>query len=180
MKSLGTIMKLSRAGKLISKIILAASIAALLLFLAFFMFLILSLESASGEKYFFEQLLGGSRTLGDIDVILYFIALIMIIISVVYIVNCAYKYFAHTVEKGTPFNRGSVDELKKLGIVTCIVPFVIQIVTGLFVAIATDDVYDGSLVMDYNPVPYVTLGIMILFLAAVSRYGILVSEKSRA
>ncbi len=180
MKTLGTIMKLSRTGKLVTKIILAASIATLLLLLVFFMLLILNLESAPGKKYFIGQIFGDSRTLGDIDIILYCIALIIIIISAIYIVNCAYKYFAHTVEKGTPFNRVSTGELKKLGIVTCIVPFLIQIVTGFFVAIATDNVYDGSIVMDYNPVPYVTIGIMILVLTAVSRYGILVSEKGRS
>lgn len=179
MKNLKAIMKLSGVGRMLSKIILALSIAALLVLLVFFMLFILGVESATGEKYFFEQIIGGSSPLEDLDIILYCIAIMMILVSTIYVINCAYKYFAHTVENGTPFNRVSTDELRKLGIITCIIPFVIQLVTDFFDSIATDGVYDGSYLMDYNPVPSVSLGIMILFLAAVSRYGILIVQKDR-
>ncbi len=173
MSTLEKIRTIAKAGRIISRIILVLSVIALVMTLGLFMIFILRIEISSSADFSIRFVFSGKERLEALDVIFYIVTLIAMLISEIYLMNTAHTFFNLMVKSGTPFNGVSTDELAKLGFMTILLPFLIQLMTVVFAHLASKaDVYDGSIVMDFNPTPTITLGIMFLFASAISRYGI--------
>lgn len=77
-----------------------------------------------------------------------------------------YRYFTAELKEGTPFTSAGADRIKQLGI--------IQIVLAVVSAAITDGIYDKINLSDWNRFDgagSITLGICLILIAMVVRYG---------
>ena len=77
-----------------------------------------------------------------------------------------YRYFTAELKEGTPFTNAGADRIKQLGIM--------QIVLAVVSATITDGIYDKINLSDWNrfdDAGSITLGIRLILIAMVVRYG---------
>lgn len=85
-----------------------------------------------------------------------------------------YHYFTAELKEGTPFTNAGADNIKRLGIIT--------IVLSLISACVFDVIYEKiglSKLNGFDDAGGITLGICLLLLAMVVRYGAELEQKSR-
>ncbi|MCM1026546.1 MAG: hypothetical protein NC432_08910 [Roseburia sp.] len=88
----------------------------------------------------------------------------------------AYRYFAAELKEGTPFTHAGADRLKQLGIIT--------IVLSLAASLLTEGISNALYLAEewhrYDNAGGVTLGLCLLFLSVIARYGAELEKKNRA
>ena len=84
----------------------------------------------------------------------------------------AYIYFRKEQEDGTPFSQRGADAIKKLGVLTIVLPIVAITVAQIIYACFEVDAYE-----DWSNVGSVTLGIMLILVSMVFQYGAELEEK---
>lgn len=88
----------------------------------------------------------------------------------------AAKYFTHEIAAGTPFTMDGARELFRLGLLTIIIPSAIYgtiVAVGNIITMATNAVS----LAETADFPGICLGIGLLFLSVVFRYGAVLREK---
>ncbi len=172
MKTLDKLQKLARIGKIISRIFLFASIFMVTASIIVLMAFILSGEMSNDVRNFtIGGLLGDSSRLASLDAIIYVIALTVYFIGHTYLWNSAYRYFALEVGSGTPFRNENYVNLRSLGIATIVFPFFFELLTIILLTFSTEHVFNGSVIMEYDPSSMLSLGAMILLASVICRYG---------
>ena len=86
-----------------------------------------------------------------------------------------YRYFTAELKEGTPFTSAGADRIKQLGI--------IQIVLAVVSAAITDGIYDKINLSDWNrfdDAGGITLGICLILIAMVVRYGAELEHKKQS
>ena len=181
MKTLDKLQKLARIGKIVSRIFLFASIFCVTVSIIALMAVLLSGDLSGDVKDFtISGLMKDSSKLASLDIVIYIIALAVYFIGHTYLWNSAYRYFAVAVESGTPFKADNSSNLMKLGIATILFPAIFELLTLVLLNFATEHVFNGSLIMDYNPSSTFSLGIMIIFASVICRYGAEIEAKKNA
>lgn len=172
MKTLDTIQKLARIGKTVTRIFLILSILFITLSIITLMAVILSDSmSVDVRNYTIGGLFRGRGDIAALDIIIYIIALSVFFIGHTYLWNSAYRYFAVEVETGTPFKEENYRNLRALGIATILFPALFEMLTLILLNFASEHVFSGSAIMEYNPLSTFSLGVMIIFVSLVCRYG---------
>lgn len=172
MKTLETIQKLAKIGKSVTRIFLFLSIFFITLSIIALMAVILSDGMGLDVRnYTVGGLFRGREDVGALDAIIYIIALSVFFIGHTYLWNSAYRYFAVEVETGTPFKVENYRNLRSLGIATILFPAIFELITLVLLSFASDHVFSGSAIMEYNPLSTFSLGVMIILVAVVCRYG---------
>ncbi len=87
----------------------------------------------------------------------------------------AAKYFKNELSAGTPFTLDGADELKKLGILTIIIPICSNMLANIVCAILSAGKDTG-----FDNGGSVALGVMFIVAALLCRYGAELSEKSNS
>ncbi len=178
MKTLDKLQKIARIGKIVSRIFLFASIFCVTASIILLMTVLLSGDLSGDVKDFtISGLMRDSSKLASLDIVIYIIALSVYFIGHTYLWNSAYRYFAVEVESGTPFRDGNSSNLMKLGIATILFPAFFELLTLVLLHFATEHVFSGSAIMDYNPSSTLSLGIMIIFASVICRYGAEIEAK---
>lgn len=181
MKTLETIQKAARIGKNVTRIFLFLSIFFITLSIIALMAVILSDGMGVDVKdYTIGGLFRGREDVASLDAIIYTIALSVYFIGHTYLWNSAYRYFAVEVETGTPFRIENYRNLRSLGIATILFPALFELLTLILLNFASEHVFSGSSIMEYNPLSTFSLGVMIIFVSVVCRYGAEVEAKKNA
>ncbi len=171
MKSLETIQKVSKFGKIFSKIVYVLCLVAVIILVI----------SAVGVVLFGDQIVNTQDIVlpfvekTDINISKAFIcdALMVAIVgllSEMYIAKKANEYFKFELELGTPFTNESADKMKKLGLTVIIVPIIATIIS-VIAHIVISKLLGNSGDIDINYDISLTMGLVFLFLSAVFRYG---------
>lgn len=171
MKNKLTLQKTSLWCRNISRVILIISIVAFLALLVFFMYFLLSAEMLTGERI---RVLGErdrELELDVLDLVIYFSVVILYLMKTICLTCLYYNYFSILNIAKTPFNHDASDALKKLGAGKMVLPIVHDVVTTVLYTFTSDGVFDSSLIMNYNPLPSISIGAMMLFCAVISAYG---------
>ncbi len=181
MKTLETIQKAARIGKNVTRIFLFLSIFFITLSIIALMAVILSDGMGVDVKdYTIGGLFRSREDVASLDAIIYIIALSVYFIGHTYLWNSAYRYFAVEVETGTPFRIENYRNLRSLGIATILFPALFELLTLILLNFASEHVFSGSSIMEYNPLSTFSLGVMIIFVSVVCRYGAEVEAKKNA
>ena len=99
----------------------------------------------------------------------------IIVIGELYLAKKAIKYFEFELEEGTPFTNKSANEIKNLGILTIAVPIIVSLVAliaHIIIKAVMENVADFEANIDIS----LSLGLFLLFLSAVFRYGASLTE----
>ena len=176
MKELKTIQSLSKIGKVLSNIVFICCIVGFCL----------CVVGAIGLAVGFDKLRLGSVTVEGLvqnDLDLSKAALLaatcggaVICIAEALLAKLAANYFARELDDGTPFTRGGAAELQRLGILAIIIPIVAQIIAQILCS-AVAYAISNELAADLEPAGSVGLGIMMLVMAQVCKYGAALEER---
>lgn len=181
MKTLETIQKAARIGKNVTRIFLFLSIFFITLSIIALMAVILSDGMGVDVKdYTIGGLFRSREDVASLDAIIYIIALSVYFIGHTYLWNSAYRCFAVEVETGTPFRIENYRNLRSLGIATILFPALFELLTLILLNFASEHVFSGSSIMEYNPLSTFSLGVMIIFVSVVCRYGTEIEAKKNA
>ena len=172
MKELKTIQSLSKIGKVLSNIVFICCIVGFCL----------CVVGAIGVAIGFEKIRLGSVTVEGLvqnDLDLSKAALLaatcggaVICAAEAVLAKFAVHYFTRELDDGTPFTRGGAAELQRLGILAIIIPIVAQILCSAVAAGISKE-----LAADLEPAGSVGLGIMMLVMAQVCKYGAALEER---
>lgn len=170
MESLKTIQKLSKLGKILSKIVYVFCLVGLILCIIGGLGLIFISESFELANIKIHGLIESNINFSK-EII--YAALIIGIIELaceMYISKQAQKYFEYELEEGTPFTEEGANKIKRLGLIVIFIPLVASFVSALGFEIAKQTMnFTGKL--DINFDISLTLGITFLILSAIFRYG---------
>lgn len=175
MKERNTIQTLSKIGKILSKIVFVCCVVGFCL----------CVVGAVGAAVGFDAIqLGDVKVQGLVQSDVELSKTAILAVTVAGAIVCAAEavlakfaehYFARELKDGTPFTRGGAKELQRLGILAICIPLgaqlLAQIVCGVLAealtnAAAPDLEYAGS----------VGLGVMMLVMAQVCKYGAVLEE----
>ncbi len=181
MKTIEKLQRLAGLGKIVSRIFLFISIFLIILSIIMLMVVILSGSTSLDVKGLtVGTLLKDRSSIETLDVMIYIIALVLYFIGHTFLWNSAYRYFAVEIESGTPFRNENYRNLRSLGIATIAFPSFFELMTVVLINFASEHVFSGSSIMEYNPFSTLSLGIMIIFVSVVCRYGAEVEAKRNA
>ena len=176
MKSLETIQKVAKFGKILSKIVfIFCFIGLIFTLIGAISVSMLDINSIiNDESFTFIEAREKSISKGAIydDLIIGSIALI----CEMYIAKKALNYFKFELEEGTPFTEESANKIKKLGITVIIAPIIATIISAIGHVIITKlmgNVGDVDINYDIS----LAMGLVFLFLSAVFRYGASLEKK---
>lgn len=172
MKELKTIQSLSKIGKVLSNIVFICCIVGFCL----------CVVGAIGVAIGFEKIRLGSVTVEGLvqnDLDLSKAALLaatcggaVICAAEAVLAKFAVHYFTRELDDGTPFTRGGAGELQRLGILAICIPIGAQILCSAVAAGISNE-----LAADLEPAGSVGLGIMMLVMAQVCKYGAALEER---
>lgn len=164
--SLTTIQSLHKLGKVLSRIYFVLSIIGLVLSLALAAALLISTDIKDlisstlfdGTKYGVNTLYGISSTL------------FLISFGEIFLSRKAEDYFRSELNTGTPFSIENALKLKKLGILTLIIPVVTHTLSAVVYNIMMSNL-DGMAPFKFHMTGSVILAVMFIITSMLCRYG---------
>lgn len=176
MKTLNTIQTLAKIGKVISRIVYICGIIALCAGIAGL--ILLPLGAGAMLK------LGGislNDTLASgIGVGAAWVAVLAWTIRVageMVVARFSWRYFAGELQVGTPFTRAGAREMQRLGILTIAVPLGCTIASAIITGIA-GQLLQMETELTFDNGSSVTIGVMLLILSLICRYGAELTENT--
>lgn len=169
-----TIEKLKVVAKVVavfSRIVLFLSIFLLIVSLVFFMIFLANAENAIKNEIKLSGIATSISSDEMLDLIMYFSALILFFMKECFISNLYCRYFSVIKKVETPFNVEAATELKRIGITTLILPLLFDVITAVLVFFATDGLFDNSILMNYNPLPSIARGALLIYAQSISMCG---------
>lgn len=164
MNTLEIIQKLSKLGKVLTKIMY---IACIVCFVLCGVSIISILSGIEIFKMGGVSIHGIIETKMNTDVLMGYIVVGMIqCIGKAIVAKYAFNYFKGELEDGTPFNIERSKELKRLGIITICVPIVTQIIAEIVLK-----VFNITSRVPLDNQGSVSLGIMFIILSLICRLG---------
>ena len=179
MKTLQTIQKLSRLGRILSKIVFVFSIVGLLFCVAGIVCLALLPESVEIDGLSIHSLIEKEA---DISVGTCYAGLAMGIVFCLgeaVLAKMGARYFTNELAAGTPFTFPGAKELQRLGICAVAVPVASHLAARIVFEIlqhVLQDVEDISAGGEFS----LGLGLMLIVTGLLCRYGAEVAEKARS
>lgn len=176
-KTLNSIQKLSKVGRVLSKIVFILSLIISFCFIVGIVLLMTSdsmgiiYGDSTATDIFLDILKGTEDTL-----IAYFACSMVIFLGEAVLAKFAEDYFKHELEAGTPFTFAGANEMKRLGLLCILIPIGAIIISAIVYAIlkcVLGDVGD----FDVNNEISVALGIMFMVTSLICRHGAEISEK---
>lgn len=175
MKSLQTIQKLSKLGRVLCRIAFIVCVVSFCFCAAG----IVSLALGAGTLSFGGvTLIGIIETKAELNVGTLYASMaeaMIICAGETVLAKFAEHYFAGELEDGTPFDVKRADELRRLGILTICIPLGTQIVAEI-VHEALAHIWIGVETMKLDNAGSVMLGVMFIVLSVIFRYGAECSE----
>lgn len=176
MKELNTIQSLAKVGKVLSNIVAIICIVAFCL----------CVVGAIGVAIGFDAVeVGGITIEGIVDLdgemtkemlMAVTIGGALVCAAEVVLAEFAVHYFKRELADGTPFTRGGAGELQRLGILAIVLPIVAGLISSILFSAMAPELAD-SLSMDLEMSGTAAIGIMMIVMAQVCKYGAALEEK---
>ncbi len=165
MKSLETIQKLSKMGKVISKILFIFSLIGIVGSIVGLICMNLNLPTISIGGITLHSILI-KENISDNTIYISMMVAIILCLGEAILAKYSEHYFNRELIDGTPFNIDGANELKRIGILTICIPLVTQILTEIVNGIMKET---STLSLDCSG--SILLGLMFIVLSIVCRYG---------
>ena len=170
MESLKTSQKLSKLGKILSKIVYVFCLVGLILCIIGGLGLIFIPESFELANIKIHMLIKSNINFSREIIYASLIIGIIELACEMYISKQAQKYFEYELEEGTPFTQEGANKIKRLGLIVIFIPFVASFISELGFEIAKHTMnFNQNLDINFNV--SLTLGITFLILSTIFRYG---------
>lgn len=176
MKTLDTIQTLAKIGKVISKIVYICAMIALCAGAA----CLILLPLGAGEVLRFGGISINGLLSSGIGIGAAWAAVLTWTIRVageMVVARFAWRYFAGELQVGTPFTRAGAKEMQRLGILTIAVPLGCTIASAIITGIA-GQLLQLETELTFDNGSSVTIGVMLLVLSLVCRYGAELTENT--
>ena len=176
MKTIDKLKLVAKTVSVLSRIVLFVSIFLLIAALIFFMIFLATAESTIKSEI---RLTGLTMTISRsemLDLIIYFSVLIIFFMKESFISNLYTRYFSVLKKGGTPFTKDCAIELRRIGITTIVLPLLFHIITAVLVLFSSNDIFDNSILMNYNPLPSLARGAVLIYASSVSMSGALAAK----
>ncbi|MBQ9827903.1 MAG: DUF2975 domain-containing protein [Lachnospiraceae bacterium] len=178
MESLNTIQTLARIGKILSKIVFIFCIVGLCLTVAgIISYAVLGDGAIKIGGVSLKSFIETEAGINAPTMFAYMAVGCVGIIAEMILSRMAVRYFENELEDGTPFTERGAGELKRLGIFTIVLPIAVMIVCAIGVAIASAVNGDIS-VLHLGGSADIGLGIMMIVMSVVCRYGTALREEA--
>lgn len=171
MNALEKLLKIAKFGKTLNRIILFLSILLMIVVLVFFMFFLIETESSNSRTVHVTGRLDSEFIVETNDIILYFLSVIFYLVKSIYSSNLCIGYFSLVIREKTPFKADAAKMLEKLAVIAVLLPVINDIVTSVFMYFISSEIFNSSVILNYNPVPSIALGAMFFVCSAISKYG---------
>ena len=171
MKSLTTIQKLAKLGKILSTLIFVLSV----FFFCFNTFQLV-VFSIKGSAVLSNGAGLGGFTSTESSMTLnsgYGTLAIFLIVRAgdAVLAKFAAHYFKRELADGTPFTKGGADELKRLGLLTLCITLGVLIISRIIYTVMVAPAIENATSPQINRRSNVAFGIMFLVMSAILRYG---------
>ena len=170
MKTLQTIQKLSKIGKVLCKIVFVFCIVGFCFCAVGIASLALGAETIKIGSITLESLLETEAELTMGTLYTSIIVAMILCSGKAVLAKFAEYYFKGEIEDGTPFNQERAGELKQLGILTICIPIGTQIVAEMVYA-ALSYIWGNTVPLELDNSGSVTLGIMFIVMSLICKYG---------
>lgn len=176
MKELNTIQSLAKVGKVLSNIVAIICIVAFCL----------CVVGAVGVALGFDAVeIGGITVEGIVEMDGEMTKEMLMAVTIGGAIVCAAEavlaefavhYFKRELADGTPFTRGGAGELQRLGILAIVLPIVAGLISSILFSAMAPEMAD-SLSMDLEMSGTAAIGVMMIVMAQVCKYGTALEEK---
>lgn len=176
MKTLNTIQTLAKIGKGISRIVYICQIIALCMGLA----CLILLPLGAGAMLRLGGISLNDTLASGIGIGVAWVAVLAWTIRVageMVVTRSAWRYFTGEIQAGTPFTLAGAKEMQRLGILTIAVPLGCTIASAITTGIA-GQLLQLETELTFDNGSSVTIGIMLLVLSLVCRYGAELTENT--
>ena len=178
MESLKTIQKVSKIGKVFSKVIFILCLVSLIVFVigGLCVYLLPSnIEITKDSLPFLEE---SNINVSKNSVYDALIVASIGVITALIVAKKAEEYFEFELQEGTPFTEEGAKKIKKLGLTVIFAPIIASIVSLIIHIIIKALLGDvGEIEINYDV--SITMGLVFLFLSAVFRYGAALKENNK-
>ena len=170
MKSLQTIQKLSKIGKVVSEVIYIMSIVGFFLCLVGVVSLALGVDTIKIGSFTLEGWIQKEANITNETIYLALIIAMIFCISRAILSKYWQHYFKGELQDGTPFNEARAIELRRIGILTICISLVTQIVAEIIYQ-TLSSIWNCNYTLNMDNVGSVILGIMCIVMSLIFRYG---------
>ena len=172
-KTLQTIQKLSKLGRILSKIVkIICIVAAILCAIGLILLAVGADQVVKLGDVAIRALVenDGEQAIESLYAAL--VGAILLLAGEVVVAGFAARYFRHEYEAGTPFTREGAKEMKRLGILSLVIP----IAAAILASIANQVISHGESAFSANPEVSVTAGVLFLVVSVIFKYGAEIRE----
>lgn len=176
MKSLKAIQTISKVAKVFSSIIFICSIVGFCLCTLGILSMAFDMESFKLGGVTFESILQDKADLSEGA--LYAVAAqgMIYCAGTVVLAKLSEAYFRHEIEAGTPFTFDGAKELMRLGILFVCISIGEEIIASIVTSVLAKTFADAAAASDMDTTGAVTVGIALIFIGLLCRYGAELSE----
>lgn len=172
MKSLATIQKMAKAGKILSRLVFILCLIAFGFGAALLILFAQAGQTTLPDGSNFAALLRmeGNVTLEVLYA--YFTVILLFSAGEAVIAKFAEHYFKRELTDGTPFTQGGADEMKRLGILTICISIGTQCVAAIILSLVLGDQRtQTTAASSWSNAGQLFYGIAFLIVSAILRYG---------
>lgn len=170
---LETIQLISNIARIISKIFFIFSIITLVFSAIALVSLFMGIDEIIIKGATIRSIICANIEAGMASVYASVIVVILFSVSTIILSRFNMLYFEHELKEGTPFTLSGALELKRLGILTIVIPLIAVILSSITTSIIAV-IMGEEVALELDCDGQVTLGIMYLIVSLLCRYG---SEK---
>lgn len=163
---LSTIQILHRTGRILSRLAFAVSVIAVVSCTAAVICLTLGVEETASFLASLSVFDGNTGCMYHI-----LISAAVTALGEAVVAKQAVSYFKAELNAGTPFNGGNALRLRKLGIITIVIPLVTAVISDVLyeILIRKFDYFDSGI--SYATGGSIAIGVMFIILSVLCRYG---------
>lgn len=175
MKELNTIQTLAKIGKILSQIIFVCCIVGFCLCVAGAIGAAVGFDAIQLGKVTIQGLVPSDIQLSKAAILAVTAGGSVACAAEAVLSKFAVHYFERELEDGTPFTRGGAKELQRLGILAICLPLGAQMLASIVGGVVLEAISETA-VPDVEYAGSVGLGIMMLVMAQVCKYGAALAE----
>ena len=169
MKSLATIQKMARTGKVLSKLVFILSLIAFGFGAALLILFAQAGQTTLPDGINFAALLRMESNVTMEGLYAYFTVVLLFSAGEAVIAKFAEHYFKRELTDGTPFTQSGADELKRLGILTICISIGTQCVAAIILSLVLGE--QGTAASSWSNAGQLFYGIAFLITSVIFRYG---------
>ena len=177
MKSLNTIQTISKIAKVFSSILFVFSIVGFCLCIVALFSSAYTFESFKLGGVNFDSILQDKADLSESMINSVFAQSAVIFAGTIVVAKLSELYFKHELKAGTPFTFDGAKELMRLGIISVCITIGTEIISSIVNSVFAKSA-DYAELTDIDTTSSVTIGIALIFISILCRYGAELAENN--